>query len=273
MDQKRKELEKQMNDWAKSDICVAFSGGVDSSLLLYLAVQAAALYGSKVYAVTFQTSLHPQADLAIAKAVAGDAGAEHVVLEVDEFADEEILKNPVNRCYLCKRLLFTKLLEFAASKGISTVMEGSNADDLNVYRPGLAAVQELGILSPLVSFGIKKAEVRAMAEQLGISVSHRPSAPCLSTRLPYGAKIEKEMLQRLDAGESYLKELGFSNVRIRQHGEVSRIEVDKQEFSAILGKGEEICTQLKKMGFRYITLDLQGFRSGSMDEYLGKEQK
>lgn len=268
MNQKREKLEEQMAVWTKGDICIAFSGGVDSSLLLYLAVRAAAKHGSKVYAVTFQTKLHPQADLAVAKAVAEDAKAEHVILEVDEFEKEEILKNPVNRCYLCKYYLFMKLLEFASEKRISVVLEGSNQDDLGVYRPGLQAVKELGILSPLAMFQITKKEVREMAEDLGIPVSDRPSAPCLATRLPYGDRIEKEVLERLDQGEMYLKSLGFSNVRIRQHRDVSRIEVERQEFPRFLELHDEICKNLQILGLRYITLDLQGFRSGSMDEYL-----
>lgn len=266
MNQKQKRLLEHLNQWTKEDICVAFSGGVDSSLLLYLAVKAARQHNTEVYAVTFQTELHPQADLPVATRVAADAGARHVVMEVDEFEDDRILENPVNRCYLCKKLLFTKLIKFAEEKGIHTVMDGTNADDLNVYRPGLQAVKEMGVFSPLAMAGLTKEEVRSWAGECGISVSRRPSAPCLATRLPYGTRIDKSLLKRIDSGEEYLKSLGFSNVRIRQHGDISRIEVEKKEFAAILEHSEEIIKNLKELGFRYITLDLQGFRSGSMDE-------
>lgn len=268
MNQKQNQLLENLNQWAKEDVCVAFSGGVDSSLLLHLAVQAANRHGTKVYAATFQTELHPQADLDIAKKVAADAGAIHVIMEVDEFEDDRILENPVNRCYLCKKLLFTNLINFAKEKGIHTVYEGTNADDLKVYRPGLQAVKEMGVYSPLAMAGLTKEEVRSWAEECGISVSRRPSAPCLATRLPYGTRIEKSLLERIDAGEEYLKELGFPNVRIRQHGDISRIEVEKKDFPAVMDQGDEIVAKLKELGLRYITLDLQGFRSGSMDEYL-----
>ena len=265
---KREKLLGMIKEWAVEDICLAFSGGVDSSLLLALAAKEASRRGTKVYAVTFQTELHPQADLAIASRVAAGAGAEHVVIQVDEFEDARITKNPVNRCYLCKKLLFSRLLEFAGEKGIHTVLEGTNHDDLSVYRPGLEAVRELGVKSPLAMCGMTKQEVRAYAELCGLTVARRPSSPCLATRLPYGAKVERALLRQIDRGEEYLKTLGFSNVRIRQHGDITRIEVDRESFPAVLKHAEEICRELQRMGMRYITMDLQGFRSGSMDKYL-----
>lgn len=265
---KQEQLLEMIKEWAGEDICLAFSGGVDSSLLLALAAGEASRRGTKVYAVTFQTELHPQADLEIAARVAAGAGAEHVVIRVDEFEDPRITENPVNRCYLCKKLLFSRLLEFAREKGIHTVLEGTNHDDLSVYRPGLRAVRELGVKSPLAMCGMTKQEVRELAKRCGLSVAGRPSSPCLATRLPYGAKIERELLGRIDRGEEYLKSLGFSNVRIRQHGNITRIEVDRESFPAVAAHAEKICRELQNMGMRYITLDLQGFRSGSMDEYL-----
>ena len=158
-------------------------------------------------------------------------------------------------------------MEYAESQGISVIMEGTNEDDLHVYRPGLRAIKELGVLSPLAEAGFTKAEVRKLAEELGVSVASRPSTPCLATRLPYGTEIKTEELERIALGEEYLKDCGFSVVRIRLHGEICRIEIPKADFGKFMEKSQEITEALQKMGFQYITLDVQGFRSGSMDEF------
>ncbi|MDD3277875.1 MAG: ATP-dependent sacrificial sulfur transferase LarE [Lachnospiraceae bacterium] len=265
---KKERLLHKIESFAEKDVCVAFSGGVDSSLLLKLAVDAARKKGTTVYAVTFETSLHPKADLGIAKQVAAQIGASHVVLEVNEFDDPGILQNPVNRCYLCKKMLFTKLIDFAGKQGTDCVMEGTNADDLLVYRPGLQAVRELQVQSPLADTAFTKEEVRRLAAEYEITVSGRPSAPCLATRIPYGTVLNPEVLERIDRGEMYLKTLGFAQVRIRQHGDITRIEVPASQFEEVVTQAESICSSLEKLGFRYLTLDLKGFRSGSMDEYL-----
>lgn len=271
-EEKKRKLYENMKHYLQEDICLAFSGGVDSSLLLILAKSCVKEQQKKsnIYAVTFDTMLHPSCDLNTAKKVAKEAEVFHQVLFVNELEQEEIRFNPEKRCYLCKKTLFSKLQEFAKSKGISIILEGTNEDDLHVYRPGLQAIQELGIKSPLAEAGFTKEEVRKLAKELGVSVAERPSTPCLATRLPYGTEISMGVLERIAKGEEYLHTLGFSVVRLRVHGEIARIEIPQKEFESFLKKSGEIIEELKKMGFDYITLDLQGFRSGSMDEKIIK---
>lgn len=271
-EEKKRKLYENMKHYLQEDICLAFSGGVDSSLLLILAKSCVKEQQKKsnIYAVTFDTMLHPSCDLNIAKKVAKEAEVFHQVLFVNELEQEEIRFNPEKRCYLCKKTLFSKLQEFAKSKGISIILEGTNEDDLHVYRPGLQAIQELGIKSPLAEAGFTKEEVRKLAKELGVSVAERPSTPCLATRLPYGTEISMGVLERIAKGEEYLHTLGFSVVRLRVHGEIARIEIPQKEFESFLKKSGEIIEELKKMGFDYITLDMQGFRSGSMDEKIIK---
>lgn len=263
--EKEMQLEKLMEEYMEQDVCVAFSGGVDSSLLL----QMACYYGKKkktaVYALTMDTTLHPKEDLPIARAVAKKAGACHMVLRLDELAVPEMENNPRNRCYLCKKALYSKMQEFGKEHGISRILDGTNEDDTHVYRPGFQAVTELGILSPLADCGITKEEVRYLAEKWGVSVAYRPSAPCLATRLPYGALLDPAVLRRLEKGEDALKSMGFANVRLRLHDRVLRIETELDQIQEVLLKREEILCVLKGLGFVYVTLDLEGFRSGSMD--------
>ena len=261
----RKQLEARMEQLAREDICLAFSGGVDSSLLLKAAADAAAHTGSRVYAVTFDSRLHPSCDLEIARRVAGELGGIHEVITVDELEQEAIKNNPVNRCYLCKRHLFLKLTELAEARGIRHILDGTNEDDMHVYRPGIRALKELGILSPLAELNITKAQVKAMASEYGISVASRPSTPCMATRLPYGALLDYEVLERIGEGESYVRTIIPGNVRLRLHGDIVRLELDTEAFGVFMERREEIVSRLKEMGFVYITLDAEGFRSGSMD--------
>ena len=261
----RKQLEARMEQLAREDICLAFSGGVDSSLLLKAAADAAAHTGSRVYAVTFDSRLHPSCDLEIARRVAGELGGIHEVITVDELEQEAIKNNPVNRCYLCKRHLFLKLTELAEARGIRHILDGTNEDDMHVYRPGIRALKELGILSPLAELHITKAQVKAMASEYGISGASRPSTPCMATRLPYGALLDYEVLERIGEGESYVRTIIPGNVRLRLHGDIVRLELDTEAFGVFMERREEIVSRLKEMGFVYITLDAEGFRSGSMD--------
>ena len=262
---KTEQLEAIMDELTDQDMALAFSGGVDSSLLLKMAADRAAKKGTKVWAVTFNSRLHPSCDLENARKVAGELGGIHVILEIDELEMEEIRSNPVNRCYLCKRNLFRTLMAFAKEKGVEVLAEGTNEDDLHVYRPGIQAVRELGIRSPLAEAGLTKEEVRRLAAACGISAASRPSTPCMATRLPYGARMDYEILKKIEAGEEILRRMIGGNVRLRLHGQVVRIETDPEPFSLALEKREEVVRQLKELGFVYITLDLEGFRSGSMD--------
>lgn len=264
--EKQQKLLEKMKAYAGEDICLAFSGGIDSSLLLALAVQAAKETGHRVWAVTFDTVLHPPCDLETAKEVVAQMGACHQVIRMDELQNPALENNPKDRCYICKKGLFTELLQFAGEKGIQNVLEGTNEDDLHVYRPGLKAIRELGIQSPLAEAGLTKREVRTWARALGISVAERPSTPCMATRLPYGARIDLEQLGRIAACEERLRAMDFQNVRVRVHGEILRLEVDQSSFLNVLERRTEILEALREVGVRYLTLDLEGFRSGSMDD-------
>lgn len=261
----REMLQARMRELVSEDICLAFSGGVDSSLLLKAAADAAAETGKKVYAVTFDSRLHPSCDLRIARQVAGELGGIHQVMEVDELEQEEIRMNPVNRCYLCKRHLFMTLKKLAGEKGIRRILDGTNEDDMHVYRPGIRALKELGIISPLAELHITKEAVKGMASEYGISVASRPSTPCMATRLPYNTRIDYDVLDRIAQGEAYLRDVLPGNVRLRLHGGIARLEVDNEAFARLLDMRADVVRQLKGLGFTYVALDLEGFRSGSMD--------
>lgn len=267
--QELRQLERRLEDcmarYAGEDVCLAFSGGVDSSLLLKAAVTAASATGKRVFAVTFDSRLHPSCDLEIAGRVAAELGGIHHVISVNELEQEAIRDNPVNRCYLCKKHLFETLRAFAEARGIRYILDGTNEDDMHVYRPGIRALKELGIISPLADLHITKAQVKALAASYGISVASRPSTPCMATRIPYNTRIDYDSLERIGRGEAYLRSVVSGNVRLRLHGAIARIEVDSVSMGAILERRLEIVARLKELGFAYITLDLEGFRSGSMD--------
>lgn len=268
-DQKAR-LEARMRELAAGDICLAFSGGVDSSLLLKAAVDAAEETGKKVYAVTFDSRLHPACDLEIAGQVAKELGGIHQVIQIDELEQADIRMNPENRCYLCKRRLFSCLKEFAEERKITCILDGTNEDDLHVYRPGIQALGELGIISPLAELHITKAEVKALASMYGISVASRPSTPCMATRIPYGMELNYDILARIGEGEAFLREMFSGNVRLRLHKNVVRIELDPECLEQAVMKREQVISRLKELGFSYVTLDLEGFRSGSMDLFAEK---
>jgi len=207
-----------------------------------------------------------------ARKTAEEMGAIFLVLQVDELENAGIEENPVNRCYLCKKYLFQKLQEKAQELQVTEVLEGTNEDDMYVYRPGIAAVRELGIRSPLLEAGLTKREVRALAGKYQMEVSTKPSTPCLATRFPYGTALTYEAMRRVEHGEEFLKTLGFYNVRLRVHGDIARIETDKEAFGRLLEQREEIIAVLKKLGYQYITIDLEGFRSGSMDDQISEKE-
>lgn len=265
-------LKDILKEVTKENVMLAFSGGVDSSLLLKLLCQAAKETGRQVVAVTMATELHPAQDAEIARQVAEESGAVHKVICVDELSHAGIQYNPENRCYLCKKYLFSELLRAADKAGISTVLEGTNADDLKVYRPGIQAVKELGIQSPLAEAGMTKADIRKLASEYGISVADRPASPCLATRFPYGTKLSIENMQMADEAEKFIRDLGFYNVRVRIHQDTARIEVDDKDLISFLNYRKTVILRLKELGFTYITADLEGFRSGSMDVNL-KQRK
>ena len=269
-EEKKIKLLEEVDRLSQEDVVLAFSGGVDSSLLLKLFSKSTKKTGKKVYAVTVHTKIHPMKDLEISRRVADEMGVEHKIISIDELKEAGIEDNPVNRCYLCKKSIFEKLQRYAEELGVKQVVEGTNEDDLHVYRPGIKAIRELGINSPLADSGFTKEEVRKLAAELGVSVSNRPSTPCMATRFPYGTILDYESIQKVEEAEKWLRDLGFYNVRIRVHGDIARIEVDKNEMIMLLEKLEEIVEKLKEFGYDYITLDLEGFRSGSMDIHIKK---
>jgi uncharacterized protein len=261
-------LKEVMEEYTENNVMIAFSGGVDSSLVLKMACESASHKGNKVYAATLNTMLHPAYEIENAKKVANEVGAIHLILEVNELDNAGILNNPIDRCYLCKKYLFEEIIKKANELNVNTIMEGTNEDDLHVYRPGIRAIHELGIKSPLAKAGITKVEVRQLALDYGMSVSNRPSAPCLATRFPYGTSLCYEKLRIVEKAENYIKSLGINNVRVRVHDDIARIEVDEKEIFKIIEKSKETTIFLKNLGYSYVTIDLEGFRSGSMDIHL-----
>lgn len=258
-------LTKLLSEYGKTGVCLAFSGGVDSALLLALLVKLKV----PANAITFRTALHPQGDMENAVRVAKEWGVPHRFVDVDEFQNQEILQNPPDRCYHCKYQLFSALKETAEKEELGVPMDGTNADDLLEYRPGLKALAQLGIVSPLARCGISKASVRAMAAELGLSTASRPSSPCMATRLPYGEKITREKLMRIEAGEHLLHKLGFPVCRVRSQEDLCRIEVPAERIPEAAGLYELLSKELRELGFSFVTLDLTGFRSGSYDKAAG----
>lgn len=244
-------------------LCIAFSGGVDSALLVKLGCNA----GLEVYAVTFDSTLQPFGDTQLAESQARSYGAHHVVLHADPLADEAVRNNRRTRCYRCKYTLFSALREFAEQKGIEKVLDGTNADDYEVFRPGLQALGELCIESPLARCGVTKEQVRGLAAAIGLDVAARPSSPCLATRFPYDTVLTDAALARVGQAEQKLHGAGFSVVRVRSHDHLARIEVPTDDFARLCEKGAEIDRILRSLGFQQVTMDLAGYRSGSFDEH------
>lgn len=246
-------------------VAVAFSGGVDSTFLLKVAHDT---LGGRAIAVTAKSCSFPKRELEEAKAFCQAEGIEHIVVESEELQIEGFSHNPRNRCYLCKHELFEKILAIAAEKNIPYVAEGSNLDDNGDYRPGLQAVAELHIESPLRKSGLTKQEIRDYSRQLGLKTWDKQSFACLSSRFVYGEEINEQKLGMVDQAEQLLLDMEFHQVRVRIHDKMARIEVLPEEFEKLLQCRETVIAQFKKYGFSYIAMDLQGYRTGSMNETL-----
>lgn len=261
---KEERLQALLRKFTSSPVVLAFSGGVDSSLLLReLTLISPEAQPLPVYIDSF---LNPRSSLESAQSFCKSLNLELRVLTVNELNHPLILNNDKSRCYHCKSLLFKTLKEYAKARGAATIMDGTNYDDLFVHRPGLRALRELEILSPLALCALKKDEIRALGQEYHLKATAAPSTPCLATRFPYGTLLTRENFERVARAEACLKELGFYNVRVRVHGSLARLELDVSALVRALALKEKIVSRLRELNFKYVTLDLEGFRSGSMDE-------
>ncbi len=247
---------------------VAFSGGQDSTFLLK--ASSMALPNDKILAVTAVSATYPEAELAKAKILAKEIGVRLKVIRTAELHNKKFAANSVKRCYYCKKELFAKLLAIARQNKLKFVLEASNLSDKSDYRPGNIAKKELKIESPLLKAGINKDDIRRLSKKLGLSSWNKPSLACLASRIPYGTKITAGLLKRIDQAEAYLTNMGFKQVRLRHYNGLCRIEVDKNNIGKLLGRRQAIVDKLKSLGYNYIALDLEGYRTGSLNEVIKK---
>ena len=245
---------------------IAYSGGVDSTFLLCAAKEA---LGNKIIAMTVLSPYIAKWEIAEAKEITQSKGIQQLILEVG--IPEEIRNNPSDRCYLCKTKIFTRLLSEAKANGFKYVLDGTNADDINDYRPGMKALTELAIKSPLTECGITKQEIRDFSKQLNLPTWDKPAYACLLTRIPYDTELKIDELQRIERSEKFMMDLGFKAVRVRSHNYIARIELEKNRIAQIFENNlaDKIATTLKSYGYKYVSIDLQGYRTGSLNEMLG----
>jgi pyridinium-3,5-biscarboxylic acid mononucleotide sulfurtransferase len=269
LEKKLGELEEIISPYGSA--LVAFSGGVDSSLVL--AVAARALPEGKVLAVTSNNETYLASELDLAHDFAASLGVEHLVVNTRELDDPNYASNPANRCYFCKSTLYSDLARIAAERNYSCVVDGANKDDEGDYRPGRKAAKELGVVSPLSLARMGKAEVREVARYLELPSWDKPALACLSSRFPYGQEITPEKLAQVARAEEFLRSRGYGQVRVRHHGEIARLEVGPKEMERAFGEREEISAELKAAGFLYVTLDLVGYTSGSLNAALKRPGK
>lgn len=272
MENSSKKLYDIIENLLKEKVVLAFSGGVDSALLLKIATSLRK-DENDVVAMFFKAPSSTEEDLTNAKNLAEEMGVKLFIKDVDIFIDDHIVNNSKDRCYHCKSHLFKQAIKLKDELGYGYVIDGTNTDDHKVYRPGLMALRDLGVVSPLNMAGFSKEMVRDLADYLKISVAKRPSAPCLLTRFPYGTKITPAKLDRLEKAEAFIRDLGFIKFRVRDHSNIARIELTPNDFMAFIDKKDQVIKEFKDLGFSYVTVDLEGFRSGSMDEGLSEEEK
>lgn len=247
-------------------VVVAFSGGVDSSLLLHAAIDT--LGKDKVIAVTADSETYPSEELAAARQIASEIGAKHAVISTSELDIPGYKENSRNRCYFCKQSLFDHLAPFVADGRYRHIVYGLIADDMNEFRPGVKAAKEHGVRGPLQEAGLYKEEIRELAREFGLSVWDKPSYACLSSRIAYGETITLEKLGRVGESERYIRSLGIRQVRVRTHGDIARIEVEPDAMAALVPHAAAIAEKLKSLGYLYVAMDLTGYKSGSMNRVL-----
>lgn len=250
---------------AQGSVLVALSGGIDSSVIAAL---ASAELGEKAVAATGISASVPGHDLTAAQALCDQLGMEHVSVTTEELSIAGYTENSLDRCYYCKSELYERLATVADARGLARILDGTTAEELSGHRPGHRAAGEQDVLSPLVEVGATKADVRELARSLGVPDAERPSSPCLSSRIAYGVEVTSERLTRIARSETYLRSLGFRDVRVRLHGPIARVEVPTDQLDLMIERAMEITRELRAVGFTYVTVDLAGLRSGSLLEVL-----
>ena len=262
--QKLQELKKYLTNLKR--VAIAYSSGVDSTFLLKVSHE---ILKDNVVAITARSCSFPKRELDEAVKFCRENSIKHIIVDSEELEIEGFKNNPPNRCYLCKKELFSKIKQIAKENNIENIIEGSNIDDEGDYRPGMIAIKELDIKSPLKELGFTKKEIREFSKNLGLKTASKQSFACLSSRFPYGEEITKEKLNMVDKSEQFLLDLGFNQLRVRIHGNnLARIEVLPEEFEKLILNRKDIVTKLKEIGFKYISMDIEGYRTGSMNETL-----
>mgnify|MGYP000453175053 FL=1 len=248
-------------------VVIGFSGGVDSTFLSYTAHD---VLGDKALAVTAVSPTLPESEEQDARDMAADIGIRHLVVHSTEFSNPEFVKNPKNRCYICKKIRFTALVDLAKQEGYHWVVDGGNVDDLGDFRPGMKALEEMAdaVRSPMIEAGITKADIRALSRELGLRTWDKQSAACLASRIPYGVELTPQRLSMIDKAEQYIAPYIKGSLRVRYHGDVARIEVGEEEIPAILAHRKDIVQALRQCGFTYVSLDLGGYELGSLNEVI-----
>ncbi len=252
---------------SRKSVLVSFSGGLDSALVAMLAYEQ---LGDKAVALTVDSETLPRSELKAAKRIAAEIGIKHLIVKTSALENKLFTENPTDRCYHCKREEVELLKEIAKEENITYIADGLNTSDFNEHRPGIRASNEGGIWHPLVEADVSKSDLREIAREIGLSIWAKPSSACLSSRIPYGEKITEEKLKHIELGEEFLRSLGFKQLRVRSHGSMARIEVEENEIKRLTENDirKKIFDNFKRIGFQYVTLDIKGYRTGSMDEVL-----
>lgn len=266
----RKDTEIKLNNlkeiiFSSGGVVIAYSGGVDST---FLAQVAHSVLQERVLAVTASSEVYPEDEIKAAGSLAQQLGIPHLVIKTEELKEDKFTANSPQRCYYCKKALFARLQMIGEEYGLPQVMDGTNYDDRLEHRPGMQAAKEMDIKSPLLEAELTKDDIRRLSREMGLPAWNKPALPCLASRVPYGEEITREKLSMVKEAENYLRVLGLDNLRVRHHGKLARIEVDPKNFPLIMESAAEITKKLRQIGYSYVTLDLQGFRSGSLNEVI-----